>query len=261
MKLCHQASGIGLEASQVQSIRNFEESIRHVVLALVDLENVRKVNPTHHQEVGGITQEGKSAIFRSTVNFHNAIYLSMNSALSVVTKHGAAFKNPGTKNSTFFLRWLASHDDHKFAVNNSLILSKSFRTLVTHPQDVHVLNWVTHNNSLGSLYIVLQGLGQTSEDKATQECVFREGPGWYLPSPEENLTAIVWLDVAIWILLGILGACNRGPSYSDQNWHRKRKQAFSDLLSEDENFVVIEFRRNVPESIHKEVFSKHSVFS
>lgn len=251
-----------LESSKAnaQSRRNLMEMTSLLLGKVSTLEAIRGANPGHHREEGGISEDGKMDIFHATVDFHNSTYMVLGNLASVISKNTAAFKNPSTSSVTKLLEWLASHENHKFAVNNCIRPSKAFRTIVNHPQDLRTYNWETQTNGRSSVYIMLKGLGTLDSDKPTDTNQYLEGTGWHLPSPEECLTTIFLLDIIVWVFEGVEHALKSKGAFSNQDWFKQRQEAFEPYLRDDINAVAFEFRRAVPSEFDEVLFSRVSVF-
>lgn len=252
----------GMKSAQAnsQACRNLIEMTSLLIGKLYALESIRGANPGHHGDNGGISAEGKMDIFHATVDFHNSIYMVLGHLANVVSKNRNVFKNPSTGSVSKFLEWLASHDHHKFAVNNCILPSKAFRTIVNHPQDLHTYNWETQTNGQSGVYVMLKGLGTPDKDKPTNSNRFSEGKGWHLPSPEECLTTILVLDIVSWVLEGVEFSLGEGGAFSNQDWYKNRKAAFEQFLRENVDAVALEFRRAVPAEFDRFLFDNASVF-
>lgn len=260
--VCKKYDSLGsLESSKAnaQSRRNLMEMTSLLLGKVTALESVRDANPRHHRDDGGISEGGKIDIFHATVDFHNSIYMVLGHLVNVVSKNRESFKNPSTGSVSKFLEWLASHEHHKFAVNNCIRPSKAFRTFVNHPQD-HSYNWETHTNGRNSIFVMLKGLGTPSRDKPTDSNTYLEGIGWHLPSPEECLTTILLLDIVAWVLEGVEYALTSKGAFSNQDWYKERQAAFDQYLRNDINAVAFEFRRAVPSKFDEVLFEGVSVF-
>lgn len=251
-----------LESSQAnaQSCRNLIEMTSLLLGKVTALESVRGANPGHHRAEGGISEDGKIDIFHATVEFHNSIYMVLGNLANVVSKNRGSFKNPSTGSVSKFLEWLASHEQHKFAVNNCIRPSKAFRTIVNHPQDHYTYNWETLTNGRSSIYVMLKGLGTPNQDKPTDSNTYLEGVGWHLPSPEECLTTIFVLDVISWVFEGVGYALMSKGAFSNQDWYKHKRTAFDDYLRDDVDAVAFEFRRAVPSEFDDVLFDGVSVF-
>lgn len=253
---------LDLKSSQAnaQSRRNVMEMTSLLLGKVSALESVRGANPGHHREDGGISEDGKIDIFHATVDFHNSIYMALGNLANVVSKNRESFKNPSTGSISKFLEWLASHDNHKFAINNCIRPSKAFRTIVNHPQDHYTYNWETHTNGRSSVYVMLKGLGTPNQDKPTDSNKYLEGEGWHLPSPEECLTTIFILDITSWVFDGVEYALTSKGAFSNQDWYKQRNTAFDKYLRNDIDGVAFEFRRAVPSAFDDVLFEGVSVF-
>lgn len=262
-QVCQQYYALGeLGSSQdnTQAQRNLIEMATLLLGKVLALEACRANNPAHHREDGGITEDGKLDIFHATVDFHNSLYIVLGNLATVVAKNRSAFKNPSTGSASKFLGWLASHEKHKFGVNNCILPSKAFRTIVNHPQDLHTYNWETQTNGQSGVYVMLKGLGIPNKDKRTSANRYREGIGWHLPSPEECLTTIFILDIISWVLEGVEFSLAEKGAFSNQDWYKNRNTAFEQYLRENVDAVAFEFRRAVPAEFDSVLFDNVSVF-
>lgn len=262
-KVCQQYDSLGeLDSSQdnTQAQRNLMEMTSLLLGKVLALEACRANNPSHHRKDGGITEDGQLEIFHATVEFHNSLYIVLGNLATLVAKNRSAFKNPSTASASRFLGWLASHDQHKFGVNNCILPSKAFRTIVNHPQDLYTYNWETLTNGQSGVYVMLKGLGAPDNDKPTNMNNYREGIGWHLPSPEECLTTIFILDIISWVLEGVEFSLAGKGAFSNQDWYKNRKSAFEEYLRENVDAVAFEFRRAVPTELDRVLFDSVSVF-
>lgn len=247
-------------AVESQARRNLMEMTSHLLEKVSILEAVRGNNPGHHRPEGGISEDGQMEIFHATVDYHNAVYMVLGNVANVVNRHRNAFVNPGTSSVTKLLLWLATHDQHKFGVNNCIRPSKAFRTIVNHPHDHYTYNWETQTNGRSSVYVLLKGLRSTREDAPTNKNFYLEGQGWHLASPEECLTTIFILDIISWVLDGVDHSIRSIGKFSDQSWYQRKQTAFDIYLRDNTDAVAFEFRRAIPTEFDEELFDSVSVF-
>lgn len=245
---------------ETQARRNLMEMASHLLGKVFTLEAIRGNNPGHHRPEDGISEDGQMEIFHATVDYHNAVYMVLGNAANVVNRHRNAFMNPGSSSVTKFLLWLATHDQFKFAVNNSIRPSKAFRTIVNHPHDHYTYNWETQTNGGSSIYVLLKGLNSTREDTPTDRNFYIEGQGWHLPSPEECLTTIFILDIIDWVFDGVEHSIKGKGAISDQGWYKRKDSAFEMYLRDNIDAIAFEFRRAVPTEFDQELFDRVSVF-
>jgi len=249
-----------IDPKKAQHLRQLKETTWLASSTLFELEEVRSRHPTNHVPDLGISEFGQLEIYKSTIEFHNAMYLLLNGMANVVNKYPNTFQNAGTSNVTRFMEWLVLEESHKFAVQNAILPTHAFRTIVNHPQQAHLLNWETQTRGGPPVYIVLTGLGKPKAALPTEDVTFSEGMGWAMASPEECLTSILILDVLRWILEGIRDSIYGPVNLGDRSWYESGAKQLAELVKINPGSVSLEFRRSLVELIDLGSYLETSAF-
>lgn len=247
-------------SKKAQYFRQLKETTWIALTSLFELDAVRSKHPSNHAPETGISEYGQLEIYRSTIEFHNAMYLLLNGMADVVNGYPKTFQNAGTSSVTKFMQWLVMEEAHKFTVQNAILPSHSFRTIVNHPQQTNSLSWETHTRGGGPVYIVLTGMGDPKAGFPTEAATFPKGPGWAMASPEECLTAILILDLLRWILEGIHDSIYASVPLGDRSWSASGPKELSELVKLDSGFIAMEFRRSLGGIIDLGTYLETSAF-